>query len=482
MKGVSPGAKLLYGQLSRHAGKDGNAYPSYKTLARAIGLKERQAMRLAHELSDAKLIEIRKRTDGVGRQRSNAFVFLWHEAFEPRAPEVKLEGEIVDPRGDEPDRGEGDTSDTPQGDGSDTHKRVTSEESHIEEKHTQQQQLHRPSTREPSAAEDSFEFKKTLQTLRGRFPITEAHHTWATVCRNSGFSDDEIDKVINCYGSVVKTFEPNAKSPWLVVMVAVAKLKRRRETEQPASTTTYTINSVKSALTRALNFDDEAPAQLEPMAKCGDTQIEQAALRALALVRGTKAAAAETVFKATHPFGQLPVSQGSTAELDQARWANAKLVHCCDDELFEPDDLWGAGPCSQCDGEFVLLFENGEQDCATCSLAALYKHNKPLAQEYERQTAEPGGFGSEAGPDETRALAEEAARRSVPVDDVPAKDTTEVRTPLRGSHSGQTATNQHGKPSATAEQVTGDAQRAYQRLADAPWSDRYGEFDGQAVA
>jgi hypothetical protein len=66
-------------------------------------------------LSECKLIEIRKRTDDAGRQRFNAFVLLWHEAFEPRAPELQIEGETVDPGGDEPDRGEGTERDTPQG-------------------------------------------------------------------------------------------------------------------------------------------------------------------------------------------------------------------------------------------------------------------------------------------------------------------------------------------------------------------------------
>ncbi len=76
----------------------------------------------------------------------------------------------------------------------------------------------------------------------------------------------------------------------------------------------------------------------------------------------------------------------------------------------------------------------------------------------------------------------ERAGRGVPVDDTPAKDASEVGSPPRGSHSGQGTTSKHGNPSATAERVTDDAQRAYQRLAEAPWSDRYGEFGPHAVA
>ena len=92
---ITPAAKLLYRQLSRYAGRDGNAYPSYSKLAKDLGFTDRHVSRVAKELSDKQLIEIRRRSEESGRQRSNAFVFLWHEAFEAKAPDVQAEGDIV---------------------------------------------------------------------------------------------------------------------------------------------------------------------------------------------------------------------------------------------------------------------------------------------------------------------------------------------------------------------------------------------------
>ncbi len=354
MKGLSAAAKLLYGQLCRYAGEDGNAYPSYSTLGKDLGLSKRQVMRVASELKDAELITTRKRRiAGTNQQTSNVFEFIWHGEFAPKAPRLPR-----DPEG-------GDTGDL--GGDEIVTLRESSEESPKEEKHTQQQ-LHRPSTREPSAAGDCFEFKKTLQTLRGRFPITEAHHSWANECRNSGFSDDEIDKVINCYRSVVKTFEPNAKSPWLVAVAAITDLKRRRELRRQR--------------------EPEQPVATEATCECGCAEWQ--------VVDDEAHCASCLLYR--HDIGQSAV----TARL----YETASLHYCCDDELFEPDDLCGVGPCPECSGEFVLLFENGEQDCASCNLAALHKHNKPLAQEYERQIDEWGGLGSNLGPGETMALAE----------------------------------------------------------------------------
>lgn len=86
MRAISPAAKLLYGQLSRRAGQDGNAYLSYGSLARDLGFSVRHVKKVAKELSDARLIEIRARADEHGRQWSNAFVFRSHEAFEPKPP------------------------------------------------------------------------------------------------------------------------------------------------------------------------------------------------------------------------------------------------------------------------------------------------------------------------------------------------------------------------------------------------------------
>ena len=44
-KGISPGAKLTYGRLTRYAGQDGNCHPSVPTLASEIATSVRQTQK-----------------------------------------------------------------------------------------------------------------------------------------------------------------------------------------------------------------------------------------------------------------------------------------------------------------------------------------------------------------------------------------------------------------------------------------------------
>jgi hypothetical protein len=78
--GVSPGAKLAYARLARYAGKDGNCYPSVKSLGSELGVGERQARKYLAELESKLFIRRVTRRRGSARL-TNVFVFLWHSIF-----------------------------------------------------------------------------------------------------------------------------------------------------------------------------------------------------------------------------------------------------------------------------------------------------------------------------------------------------------------------------------------------------------------
>ena len=83
-KGLSTGAKLVYGRLCRYAGAEGRAYPAMPTLAAETGVSETQARAYVKELEAKRFIEVDRknrhyRKDGSGG--SNGYVFLVHAAF-----------------------------------------------------------------------------------------------------------------------------------------------------------------------------------------------------------------------------------------------------------------------------------------------------------------------------------------------------------------------------------------------------------------
>ncbi len=234
MPDVPAAAKLLYGQLSRHAGRDGNAYPSYGTLAKALGIEARQAMRLAHKLSECKLIEIRKRADDAGRQRSNGFIFLWHEAFEARIPEVQIEGDIVDLEGDEPGTGEGTERDTHQGTEHVTQKRVTSEESHKEQQQADLEVTHSGAEGSPPPAAEcnSVDYQRTLTSLRAKgFPDAQLGQKWETEAKASGYTDEQLAATLQD-----PRFDPgDARKPPMFILRAADFLKDAGAADAPMS-------------------------------------------------------------------------------------------------------------------------------------------------------------------------------------------------------------------------------------------------------
>ncbi len=84
-RGLSPGAKLAYGRLCRYAGEDGKVYPAAATLAKEIGISERQVQAYIKELERGKFIDVDRQNkhyqkDGGGG--TNTVFFLWHAAYE----------------------------------------------------------------------------------------------------------------------------------------------------------------------------------------------------------------------------------------------------------------------------------------------------------------------------------------------------------------------------------------------------------------
>ena len=73
--------KLVFGKLCQYAGQNGQAYPSYKTLAGDVGVERRQAIRAVKELVDYGLIKPVGRKKGDGGFTSNIYAFLWHQTF-----------------------------------------------------------------------------------------------------------------------------------------------------------------------------------------------------------------------------------------------------------------------------------------------------------------------------------------------------------------------------------------------------------------
>jgi len=94
-RGLSPGAKLVWGRLYRYAGNKGYCWPSIPILAGEVGMGKTQARKYLHELIGMKFI---KRESQPGK--SGVYRFLWHEAFEGetgesrKIPPIRKTGEV----------------------------------------------------------------------------------------------------------------------------------------------------------------------------------------------------------------------------------------------------------------------------------------------------------------------------------------------------------------------------------------------------
>jgi hypothetical protein len=116
-KGISPGAKLIYGRLTRYAGTDGECYPAVPTLAAEVALSVRQTQKYLSELERVGLIRRIPKISKSG-QTSNDYVFLWHTLFEG-AVKKATPGRVSDP--------------APEGVNDRSPKESQSEESQVEE-------------------------------------------------------------------------------------------------------------------------------------------------------------------------------------------------------------------------------------------------------------------------------------------------------------------------------------------------------------
>src|ERR1043166_6973286 len=82
---VSSTAKNLYARLLQYQAGDGNAWPSYDTLASEIGISRRQAINVLKELERHGLVKVTRR-----RNRSNIYQL-------PPHPWAKAAGEKISP-------------------------------------------------------------------------------------------------------------------------------------------------------------------------------------------------------------------------------------------------------------------------------------------------------------------------------------------------------------------------------------------------
>ena len=80
---ISASSKLLYGRLTRYAGRDGRCFPSVETLAVELGMTARQVQRLLGQLCDAHFLRKDPQFRLNGSQTANAYVFLYHASLAP---------------------------------------------------------------------------------------------------------------------------------------------------------------------------------------------------------------------------------------------------------------------------------------------------------------------------------------------------------------------------------------------------------------
>jgi hypothetical protein len=181
-KGISPGAKITYGRLSRYAGENGECYPAVPTLACEIGMSGRQTQRYLTELEKQQLIRRLARFLESG-QTSNGFVFLWHPIF-TRAAVTRMALEGV-------------TDLTPEGVTESSPKESQSEESQIEEKTTSKRITGYASQKSRSAASERMSFSENLESQNRKADEDQGPTTDVRVGENdaSGWTPGELASV-----------------------------------------------------------------------------------------------------------------------------------------------------------------------------------------------------------------------------------------------------------------------------------------------
>lgn len=76
------GAKGVYGRLLRYAGRDALCFPAVASLAKEVGLGERQVQSHLNSLEAQGFIKREPQFDRSRGQTSNNYKFLWHVIFE----------------------------------------------------------------------------------------------------------------------------------------------------------------------------------------------------------------------------------------------------------------------------------------------------------------------------------------------------------------------------------------------------------------
>jgi hypothetical protein len=155
-KGISSGAKMIYGRLGRYAGENGECYPAVPTLAAEIGASERQTQRYLAELERERFIRRVPRFSKSG-QSSNAFQFLWHPILEAAVTKMSPEG-VTDP--------------SPEGVTDLSPKESQSEESQIEEKATNKR-ISGSASQIPRS--DASSWVPSPKTARNEIPKADFH-------------------------------------------------------------------------------------------------------------------------------------------------------------------------------------------------------------------------------------------------------------------------------------------------------------------
>ena len=73
--------KLTWALVSKRLGKEGAAYPSYSSIARDLGVSERQAKRAIRGLEKKRFLRSLIRSPCGGRRSSNEYRLLWHQTL-----------------------------------------------------------------------------------------------------------------------------------------------------------------------------------------------------------------------------------------------------------------------------------------------------------------------------------------------------------------------------------------------------------------
>ncbi len=235
---VSGNAKVIYARLLRYAQTSGRAFPSYETLGKYVGLSERQAQRLCHELRDAGVVKIhRRRRSDTNQNQTSVFEFLYQPEMDAVAPDEPTEEyeaeptdtcdvkptEPVDTCGTEP-------TDTYGTDPTDMDVRVRDKQRR--DKRTRDKQAERSAaaaqdssnqkSQTKTLTRESVEYKTTLKSLRAKgFSDARLGQKWEMWARDSGFSDQQLAATLQDPG-----FDPgDARFPPGFIIRATDSLK-----------------------------------------------------------------------------------------------------------------------------------------------------------------------------------------------------------------------------------------------------------------